>query len=211
MNKTVKLFLPVLCLLAIGIAYAHWSENLYVNGQVETGEVDWGFLPPIIWSDPTGSTGDFALDPSIDEEGFTFYLTKDVASTDVDIYDTDGDGDFDTMEVHIYNAYPCYYGHIGFDARVGGTVPIKIWKVVINGVEFYENNIYDSFDLNGDGEDDIEFWWPEYYFGAQLHPGDKVDTSFSFHILQPCPEGETLTFTIEFIAVQYNLYEVPTS
>ena len=85
----------VLALGTLGVAGALWSDWLYIDGYVETGDIG------VDWS----------LGAYYDNE------TKDVS----DIYAyIDGD----TIYVDIYNAYPCVTYTVEWDLHCTGTVPV---------------------------------------------------------------------------------------
>jgi len=222
MSKGFIKQLSVVALVGIVlVALAMWSETLMVNTVVETGELDWEFVPgSVIYLDtcglppgpwPFGNDWNASYYP---EPGAT-QLDKDVGCTSVTLIDSDEDGDLDTMVVVLNNVYPWYYTHIAFKVHNDGTIPLKIWRVVINGVEYYELNEQEleqgvELDLDGDGEPDVTVWWGDN-FGVQLHPCQSADISFDLTVLQPAPEGTSLTIYISFEAIQWNEYYVPTT
>ena len=193
----------VLALGALGVGFATWTDTLYIDGTVNTGTVSWEFygnpavdpVPP-----PSITQDDHGIDPG---------HTKDVGSTSATFTDSDNDGDLDTMNLLIDNAYPCYNNHVGFWLHCNGSVPLVIQKVIISDAdETYEltaTGIVD-LDLNGNGTTDIKIAWGNG-FGTQLHYCEWVNMSFGFHIVQdddPAIQGQTLSFTIELVGVQYN-------
>ena len=202
--------LLVLALVITGFAYAHWSETLYIDGTVDTGELDWGFVawscidggvdyhcrdgfagpPPLFWLDPKG---------------------KNVGSCTLNPVDTDGDGDVDKLELTLTNVYPSYFCSISVYAKNTGTIPLIIDTVTIDGHVLRKTPTPTvGLDLTADGLDDVEIWWGNG-FCAQLHPGDRSpEMSFWIHILQDAPEGATITFSIEIMAIQWNMYVPPT-
>lgn len=206
-GKLATLFIvSIMALAGASVGYAMWSETLYIDGWVQTGEVDWEYWN--YWTqsniDPTFTHDDHGIDPD---------FTKDVASNSGTFIDSDGDGDPDTMQLTILNAYPLYHDHISFWVHCNGNIPIHIWKVIFrdssgNEIEtlYQTGNVY--LDLSGpngipDGEYDILILWGNS-FGTQLHFCDSTDMSFGFVIQQPAPQGKTMTFTIEIVAGQYN-------
>ena len=193
----------ILGLLISGLAYAHWSDILWIEGSVATGDAEWEFLyNSISQKDPPG-TNDWTCDYGLIN---LRQLDKDIGSTTCEFVDTDGDGDWDTLAVSLDTVYPCYYEHIAFYVQNIGTVPLVIQKVVLDGQE-YTAPFYATLDLDGDGYDDIEIYYGNN-FGQQMDPYPtipyKVDISFDIHVLQDAPEGTTLSFTIEIIAVNWN-------
>jgi len=209
MNRKLISFSLILLTLLTVAALAMWFETLQVNVAVGTGEVDWEILPPAIWLDKCGS-GDKDWNASVPRPQ---QLNKDVGCTDVELIDSDGDEDYDTMKVTLYNVYPWYYTHIAFKVHNDGTIPIKIWRIIIDGREFYKLNEQElqqgvELDLTGDGKSDVLIWWGDN-FGVQLHPCQSADISFDITVLQDAPQGSTLSFTISFEAIQWNEYYVP--
>lgn len=195
----------MLGLLTTGFAYAHWSETLYISGSVATGDLDWEFTEALI-SDTTGD--DYHCRDNFELPSPRFWMgDKDVGSSSIEITDPH------TITITLTNVYPCYFTMASVYAKNTGTIPLIIDNVIIDG------NLLRSFptypiqlDLDGDGLDDIEIWWKDG-FGTQLEPGeDSPEMSFWIHVLQDAPQGATgttLSFTIELVAVQYNLYDPP--
>jgi len=204
----------VLALGGLGVGYALWSDTAFLDVSVQTGNVEWEYLrppaeaggeprPPIVTHDDdyNPDQGKFGFDPPD-------YL-KNVASTDWVYIDSDGDGDFDTLQITIANAYPGYTNHLAFWVHGKGSVPLHIEKVhfLVDGVvvrTMIANGAI-GFDL-GDGAiegDDIYVTWGDS-FGTQLHDCDFADMSFDISILQPAPQGATMSFQVQLEAVQYN-------
>lgn len=207
MKKTGLICLAlVLALGSLGVGYALWSDTAFLDVSVQTGNVEWEYLrppispgepprPPIVTQDDTGD------DPPL--------FLKDVANTTWLYIDSDSDGDFDTLQITISNAYPGYTNHCAFWVHGKGSVPLHIEKVhfLVNDIVVETKTAIGgiSFDL-GDGAiagDDVYVYWGDN-FGAQLHECDFADMSFDITILQPSPQGATMSFEIQLEAVQYN-------
>ncbi len=209
--------IPIIAVAIIAAATAMWSETLKTNAVIDTGEVDWEFvngslilldacgLPP-----GYGSSGGYDWNASYYPDSRGTQLDKDVGCTEAVFIDSDGDGDYDTLNITIHNAYPWYYTHVAFRVVNSGTVPIKIWRVLIDGQAYYYLNEHElqqgvEIDLSNDGVPDITIWWGDN-FGVQLEPGDSADISLYITVLQGAPENSTLTFTVQLQAIQWNEY-----
>ncbi len=216
--KTLGLLAVFLLVASMATAYALWSEKLKSNSYIETGELDWEIVSgPTVWLDACG------LQPGYGQYGGNDWnasnlpapgavqLDKDVGCTDVVLVDTDGDGDYDTLNITLDNVYPWYYTHIAIKVHNDGTIPLKIWRVIIDGNEYYELNEQELqegvyIDADGDGYDDLLIWWGDN-FGVQLHPCQSADISLDITVLQEASENSTYNILIQFDAIQWNEYE----
>ena len=218
--KSYTMLLAAALLVAIfgAVTMAMWSETLKINVAVSTGELDWGFMNgSLTLKDACGLQPGYGPSGGNDWNATVFpakggeQLDKDVGCTEVKFLDTDGDGDYDTLNVTLHNAYPWYYTHIGFSVCNTGTIPLKIWRVVIDGQDYYEINAEGvengvDLDLDNDNMSDVRFWWGDN-FGEQLHPGGCADISFDITVLQPAKESTTYSFLVKFEAIAWNEYE----
>lgn len=100
----------VLALGTVGVGYAHWSKNLYIEGTVNTGEVNLEII--------SVASDDIGIDPGKD---------KDVASTAVQIDPLDDQRVIITVD----NGYPCYYNYVHFTVHNNGTIPVKLQSVTV--------------------------------------------------------------------------------
>jgi len=104
MKKIVIICLAlVLAIGCMGVGYALWSDSLYLEGRIETGEVDVCLVS--IASDDVG------IDPG---------YNKDVARTTVEIIDCYH------ARITVENAYPCYENYVHFTTLITGTVPVHL-------------------------------------------------------------------------------------
>ncbi|MCE4625634.1 MAG: hypothetical protein F7C35_07225 [Desulfurococcales archaeon] len=218
------LVLAALAAAALGAASALWYMTLDVNVTATTGELDWEIRNNTIytndpctdnlgnnitWPDTNAFPPDF--DPVIAPEG------KDVGCTAIEPIDTDLDGDYDTLNITIHNAYPYYATEVDFRVRNTGTIPLKIWRIQVildNGTtmnytelnpdEVENEGLY--LDLNEDGYADVLFLWGDN-FGVQLETGQSADESLHIVVLQEAPQNATLHFMIGLDAVQWNEYD----
>jgi hypothetical protein len=213
----------VLALGTLGIGYAHWMDTIYIEGKVHTGLLCWEFVSCSLLDDvefggqPVNYGGDyptanpdrtcnngFVFEPG---KGYFWALDKNVGWGVQNISD-DGMWGGKTLTVTLYNVYPCYFNSLSFYVHNCGTIPLKVDHIVINGQEFSAGVPYVQFDFNGDGAFDFEVQWGDNW-GEQIDPcNSSPEFSFWMHVLQPCPQSQldTLKFTIEIVAVQWDGY-----
>jgi hypothetical protein len=192
--------LVMLGLLMSGVAFAHWSETLYIDGSVSTGNLDWEYI---------GASTDRGLD---------IHCRDNFAGPPPLYWRGDKDVEFHwlwfndrhTLTVTMTNAYPCCCVTVNVNVRNCGSIPLIIDSVIIDGTVLRNSPApVVRLDLNDDGLDDIEILWIDG-FGAQLEPGGRIWMSFLIHVLQDAPQGaKNLSFTIQIVAVQWNEYVPP--
>jgi len=111
--KRIKFMLAVLVVaaMAMGAAYAAWSDNVTIAGSVNTGDVN------MEWTERQGSFGLHPL-PRIITPGL---VTGSIAQNDT------------TLTVTVGNLYPGA-GKVRFDARMEnkGSIPVKFSEAVLN-------------------------------------------------------------------------------
>ena len=235
-NKMAAIFIAsIFALSALGVAYAAWTDTIYIDGDVTTGTVNLEWYPPsgISCEDETcgppyqgaGVTVDKNCDPNY---GFLDPSTglgwgptadypdaKDVACGSI----VTVAGDPDTLELTINNAYPGYWNKVETHAIYKGSIPVRIKDLVISrdaaGTDIIKTldatNWQGTFgvhelDLDGDGVIDMELKWGEAFFGSQLHYWTEIEISFNFCFLQPLPPDSQLTIYFALTAIQWNEY-----
>ena len=173
--------LLVLALVMTGFAYAHWSENLYINGTVNIGELKLKFLSV---SADDSHPGDIDIGKD-----------KDVGITSAHIFD-------DThIEFTITNAYPCYETYVHFSIKNIGTIAAHF-----KGFGPQPPFVYYPSDGRWkaslfDGKITVHGW---NGINEQLDPGWTKDYTIWIHVEQSAEELTTYTFTIEVLFTQYN-------
>ncbi len=167
-----------LCMGALGVGFALWSDTLTIAGTINTAKVSLEFTE-CTSTDPPGS----------DDPGYT----KDVASCQCVLGDSDSDGDNDMLWVIIDNAYPCYRCDFDITVRNNGTMPVEITDVIVNAPD------PTAIELEGEG-----FWGSAGLVGTELDPDETVRTSFWLHTLQQAAQGAVYDFSIQIEAAQYN-------
>ncbi len=223
--------LSLLILAAASGVLGLWQVNVSLDVTAETGEVDWEIIPN------TTDIGDLCADNEPDLNLFPAgtppfsppydfsasspqQMDKDVGCAEFDVIDSDNDGDLDTIEITIFNAYPFYYVDGRFEARNTGTVPIIINTVSfdvgcdgvidagpyseLNATEVEQHGVQLELDGDADGPE-IIIWWGDN-FGEQLHPLESADLGFNFVLLEEASEGASYNICIYLDAVQWNEY-----
>jgi hypothetical protein len=240
--STGILFMVLVALLAaIGIGYAHWTKTLNIDGTVNTGTVDAIFVAaftddddavdnPDKDSQDTDGCVDLGLvddagtynqqkdgpdngytscDPAASGRDEKEHYEKDVARCDAAI---DAD-DNEQAYVELVNAYPSYYCTAWFEIQNNGTIPVKIQEVRVNGV-VVEPSQTNGFDLDEDGNADVDIHVTDITIGQQIEPEDPdnpgandAQMDLDIHVLQDSAQGANMTFEVEVDLVQWNLYE----
>lgn len=111
MKKIGLLGLALVLVLGLtGVGFAMWDKTLYIDGTVNTGEVNAEFTAV--------SCNDTGIDPGYD---------KDVGNCTAEI----DPGDPQILNVTINNGYPCYSCDIDYTIKNTGTVPVKVQSMTI--------------------------------------------------------------------------------
>lgn len=210
MKKIGLLLMAVVLVLGVmGVGYALWYKVLYINGTVNTDNVD------AEWTDisnpdnealglPPDGHPDQKYDP--DHPSVPGYQpgNKDVGWTEAWIDDLDPQ----ILHVELHNVYPCYYNDLQLHYMNTGSVPVKVNEVRVIPHNF---TLSENF-----GDDDGEIWIDTVTnVGDQLDPGEDTSFSFQIHVEQPALEnagrGEigdppAYTFDVQIFLVQWNEY-----
>lgn len=239
MKKTTLICIMTLMALAVmGVGFAMWSDSVSISASAETGELHFGYVSGSDMNrDPQGnpdSTCDLGLRNARQApEG------KDVGYTATALTAINGDGVLDTLTVNVFNAYPCYYNDVSWYVENSGTIPVIIQQAKLlwgadslgNPMEYNivsgqlyalcvdGNNSYSVVPVLDSSLDNlgqfyeannavIEFKWGDNV-GLQLHPGDDVEQSFRFHVVQPAQQETTYTFGLQIQGIQWNESPIP--
>ena len=206
-------------LSGLGVAFASWTDTITIDGTVTTGSLCWEFASATILDNapPENYGGDYPVPEHLADytcntgfaDQYFWRLDKNVAWGTVFRQDLDLDGYYETLEVTLNNVYPCNFNMVSFYVNNYGTIPLKVDHVVINDVSYYSNIPHVTFDLSGNDVDDFEIEWKDN-FGYQMEPGtSSPEFSFWLHTLQDEGEGvqgQSFTFTISIVAIQWNEY-----
>jgi len=211
----------VLALGTIGVGYAMWSDQVVIEGTVDTASLTMGFQELNVWEDPEVEGKDVgSISGYLDVEKGSHWVEDPSGGHFVPIYDQ--------AVISVNNAYPCYWGHITFIVANGGTIPF-----VITGIELADptgelqfewktpppaSPAYGFFwkDLNGNGVYDPPvandpfqpgelIIWVKYVdnIGKQLEPCDEAKSELDLHVEQAAEQGHTYSFVATITAVQW--------
>lgn len=184
----------IISLGALGVGYAHWTGNLFVQGTAETGTIGVG------WYYYSGGDpgNDYVWVPGVGK----VQAGQDIGSATITYVDWmcygpvetfPGDWDhYKTIVVTIDNAYPYYFVDWQLHAHNCGTLPVIIYDAVI------------------DAPPELTVRCPDGVLPAKLHPCDDLIWSLIIYCNQkddppgaPGVEPETpYTFTITILYEQ---------
>jgi len=211
-KKTMATFAVLMVALAVaGFVYAHWSDVLYINGEVKMGSLTFGF------TNITGcGEGKMLLNGTVIPEPKPWVCNTtcwlEINETDVHTNKTV----YKKMWVIIDNAYPEYLAWCNFTLDNAGTIPLDVtmYCVLVNTTDGLTYNWNDSkiigykdLDLSGNwtvGEPVvINIWFYPFFFG-QIDPCHETPTSILIHIKEDAEECHTYKFEISIKASQWD-------
>jgi len=211
-SKVLSMFLVTLMAASIaGVAFAHWSDVVYIDGTVEMGELIVGWLDIKMCGD--------------NED--TFDPVKEVAEPEcwLDVEETSVHHDppqtvYKVLYIVVHNAYPQYRAYCKVDLKNAGTIPAHIVGLSItdpDGVLTIEPDPADPThyeimkDVDGDGDLEaiINLYIYKQETGAplvcnQLDPCTDEPVDIVLEFKQEAEECHTYRFVIEILAVQWN-------
>jgi len=172
----------VVALGALGVGYALWWDELYIDVLIDTGEVE--------------------ADLSVEYFGDTEIFGKDVSSIDAYLIDDD------TLWVDLTDAYPCIDYYVSFNIECNGTVPIHFVAPELpvgfpGTVTLYDNGtpatvaFYPPFGPSNPAP-------PLMDWTLQMHPGDVHYVLMVIHLDNSALENTTYGFGLSIYYHQYN-------
>ncbi|MEM0096760.1 MAG: hypothetical protein QW660_09055 [Candidatus Bathyarchaeia archaeon] len=183
-KKLMATFAILMLALGIaGFAYAHWSEYLWLEGEVTTGKLcmEWS-LKYEVWP---GNLKDLDGDGQVDDP---------VAIVGHEFVDEDKDGCYEGLVVWVKNAYPSLWIRGVLDVHNCGTIPARldVYKITIEGEPkgWWEKGIELETELSGNPE--------------QIDPCDSLCLNFYIHFTQDAPENAWLKLYIDLTFVNWN-------
>lgn len=182
MEKLMGAALAMMVALALsGVAYACWEQTIYVEGEIETGELCVGFTAI--------SCNDEGIDPGHDKDvGYCeCWLEEQKCEWPACEY----------AEIYIGNAYPCYSVTVTVEITNCGSIPVNLADC--------------DFEIGGDLAPWVEVYfdgdWPGY---PQIDPEQTVQGYINIHIAQldeyygECPMNATASITVYAHFCQWN-------
>lgn len=220
LGKFGSVFLVLALALGLtGAGFAHWSQTLYVEGDVDTGSFNVGWTELTCVEKHRDPITGFKVDGE--------YLGKDVGSVEGhwEILKEDpitGKRGYEKILVTIDNAYPCYQVHVIVAVENLGTVPAHFTEILVtgrdetdgedlgfewlSGFQYEKGFFWDDYDADGVYDPDEEIINLEVvnFVCNQLDPCHNTKGEFDFHFKQEIEQGHTYTFEVQLVAVQWN-------
>jgi hypothetical protein len=211
----------VLALGTLGVGYAMWSDEVTIEGTVDTASLTIGFQEVAESFEVTEKPG---LDGKPKEVGnFTVELNTQ-KGTHWDEFSQTYKPIYEKIIATIENGYPCYEVHIVFTVANGGTIPAIITGLVLSSGElnfewttpppnspavgyFWKdlngNCVYDPPSGTDPGEKIISVKVVTNLVGLQLEPCDEWKSELDLHIEQAAEQGHTYEFVANITAEQW--------
>lgn len=104
----------IIALAGLSVGYAYWTETLYINGTVATGNLSVAFADPITTSDSDGT----------DQYGGS-------CSASVSNVGTENE----TLNIAVTNAYPGYYCTVNFNVKNDGSIPVDLNGIALGTID----------------------------------------------------------------------------
>jgi hypothetical protein len=213
----------VVALGMLGAGYAMWSDQVVIEGTVDTATLTIGFQEVFVTEDAEAEGKEVG--------SITGYMTDQKGLhyiKETGLYEPI----YDRIVVTLNNTYPCYWGHVIFTLANGGTLP-----GVIAGLDLIDPTGELEFmwttpppaspawglfwkDLNGNGVYDPPVVGDPFQpgeriilvkyvdnFGVQLEPCGEVKSELDLHVEQAAEQGHIYSFEARITFVQWNKYE----
>lgn len=201
-TKLMGMFaLLVIALSVAGFAYAHWSDEIYINGEVEMGSLTFGFSDILLCED--GKMVDGVIVKPEPKPVGEVACWLEVPETDVH----SGKTVWKKLWVNITNAYPEYVAQCTYLLDNGGTIPLDVTMYCVlittnDGLTYgWEGDMIVA--RNADGEAVINIWFEPFFFG-QIDPCNSVEQTIIVHLKEPAEECHTYAFDITIHAEQWD-------
>lgn len=196
---------------ALGVSYAHWSQELYIEQTIQTGVVRIGFAKLITAEMPEYEGKDVgSISGSLSGEIVGYIPNPIPGGPPIPVYSE--------VVVLVENAYPCYEVWDVVDVANVGTIPVIITSLTLSmkNMDTGEELVWEDWgylppgvDLGGDfknedGEPVLNLW-AYNLVGEQLEPEEVSVLEIHKHLKQAAEQGATYKVTIGITGVQWNL------
>lgn len=189
-NKKLIALVMVLAMAFCGIAYAAWTDTLYINGTVATGDLD------AQWA-CAGSPSDNDGTEYINVGGWWWPI---YAQNPNDVGDVDSSRTFltaameqdndnglnDLLTITIHNAYPGYVANIPWSIKNTGSIPMKLDAPIGPAADA-------AYTVAG---------LPSA--SARINAGDSVGGTINVAVTDAAAESTDYTFTVQIPVKQFN-------
>jgi hypothetical protein len=192
-THSTPLALGMLLLLAMlatmGVGYSFWSDELSVNGVVQTGEVDarWSFV----------SCAEFYPWPGGGNSGEV--EGKDIGNTTALIDPSDDR----ILHITVKGGYPSYSSDCQVHYAIEGSIPIYV-----RGTTIIPGENLTNCELSGDQSKTLSCDQMTVKFvdgiGSMISPGDEMASSLMLHVEQAANESTSYGFEVGLCVAQWN-------
>lgn len=200
--------LPLLIAIALsiaGYAYAHWYDEIKINGRVEMGSCTLAFmeLEPCVeyyWKDGVRYPGEPRGKDVADPDCWLDELVTDIHT---------GKSGYKKMHIEVVNAYPCYEVHCTFVVRNIGTIPLHITGMTIidptGYLTFRGSGTYPDpwVGIDPDGFEVINIWSINLV-SEQMEPCMPEKAELDLHVKQDALECHHYYFEV---TIEYEQYD----
>jgi len=221
-NKNLMSAFGILIVLlsVLGVAYAHWSDTVTIEGTVHMGELIVGILNnSVTWYETTNGVLETDFSPA---KPWVANATITLSDFETSVHHTPPQTVAKKMTILMENAYPQWDLHIFFKLKNAGTIPATYKSASFTGKDETDN---ESLTLREDS------WFYNSTLGAwiwegalvdpngtimnirlvayvpedgQLEPCNEYPIEIYFDFKQTAEECHTYTFKVEFEFIQWN-------
>jgi hypothetical protein len=200
-----------------GFAYAHWSDSIRINGEVQMGSLTFGFTNITLCED-----GKMAYWYNVRNYSVIKPEPKPVGEVNCELDEAFMDMHtnktiYKKLWITITNGYPEYTAMCNYTLDNAGTIPLDVYMYCIYPVTGagIERLDYWWEDSDGDGyldvmvghdqagNDVINIWYEPLFFG-QIDPCHSVEQKVIIHIKEPALMCHTYAFELVIHARQWD-------
>ena len=193
----------VLALGTLGVGYAMWSDEVTIEGTVDTGTLRLGIFHTVverIEQDKEVATVDLSFEGPILEKEFAGFGERMA---------------YEKLKVALNNTFPCLTVDIAFYLGAVGTIPLHITAVNISDPSgeliFKRTSLPGSspivgyfYHAGGDPDEEIiNVVVGGLPIGQQMHWCDWYKADLILHVKQPAKQNYEYTFEVKVIGEQW--------